>query len=61
MFSAEHPYCPHRNAIGIQRAMEIKEVAQQVAELRVLGYDVDADRLSEELAERYVKWDRDAD
>ena len=59
--SAEHPYCPHRNAIGLQRAVDMKITMQRVAELRVLGYDVDADRLSQELQERWAAWDSDAD
>lgn len=61
MFPSEHPYCPQRNAIGMQRAIAMKVGLQQVAELRVLGYEVDADRLSEELIAKYETWDRDAD
>lgn len=58
--SAEHPLCAHRNLIGMQRAMELAAIGQQVAELRVLGYDVDADRIAEEFGERWAKWDDDA-
>lgn len=54
--SSEHPFSEHRNLIGLQRSVALETVGQEVAELRILGYGTDADRIADQFTERWMEW-----